>query len=145
MDQIYRRKTDSAHNLNVAPNLLDQDFGVTGPNQKWAGDITYIWTREGWLYLAFVRKTIHRVVFLSSSFIDLYSRRVIGWAVSNRLKKDLPSGHCKWRSICAGRQRDAFTTPIAAANIVRMITGRFCEDMVSKCQCQAKETAGTTP
>lgn len=71
----YKATTDSAHNLNVAPNLLDQDFGATGPNQKWAGDITYIWTREGWLYLAVV--------------IDLYSRRVIGWAVSNRLKKDL--------------------------------------------------------
>ena len=56
----YKATTDSAHNLNVAPNLLDQDFGATGPNQKWAGDITYIWTREGWLYLAVI--------------IDLYSR-----------------------------------------------------------------------
>lgn len=71
----YKATTDSAHNLNVAPNLLDQDFSASGPNQKWAGDITYIWTREGWLYLAVI--------------IDLYSRRVIGWAVSNRLKKDL--------------------------------------------------------
>lgn len=71
----YKVTTDSAHNLNVAPNLLDQDFSASGPNQKWAGDITYIWTREGWLYLAVI--------------IDLYSRRVIGWAVSNRLKKDL--------------------------------------------------------
>ena len=71
----YKATTDSAQNLNVAPNLLDQDFSATGPNQKWAGDITYIWTREGWLYLAVI--------------IDLCSWRVIGWAVSNRLKKDL--------------------------------------------------------
>ncbi len=71
----YKATTDSVHNLNVAPNLLKQDFAATGANQKWAGDITYIWTREGWLYLAVI--------------IDLYSRRVIGWAVSNRLKKDL--------------------------------------------------------
>lgn len=71
----YKATTDSAHNLNVAPNLLDQDFTTTGPNQKWAGDISYIWTQEGWLYLAVI--------------IDLHSRRVIGWAVSNRLKKDL--------------------------------------------------------
>lgn len=71
----YKATTDSAHNLNVAPNLLDQDFTTTGPNQKWAGDISYIWTQEGWLYLAVI--------------IDLYSRRVVGWAVSNRLKKDL--------------------------------------------------------
>jgi transposase InsO family protein len=71
----YKATTDSAHNLNGAPNLLDQDVSAHGPNQKWAGGITYIWTRKGWLYLAVT--------------IDLYSRRVIGWAVSNRLKKDL--------------------------------------------------------
>lgn len=71
----YKATTDSAHNFNIAPNLLDQDFTATAPNQKWAGDISYIWTHQGWLYLAVV--------------IDLYSRRVLGWAVSNRLKKDL--------------------------------------------------------
>jgi putative transposase len=54
---------------------LAQDFTTTGPNQKWTGDISYIWTQEGWLYLAVI--------------IDLYSRRVVGWAVSNRMKKDL--------------------------------------------------------
>lgn len=71
----YKATTDSAHNLNVALNLLDQNFTTTGPNQKWAGDISYIWTQEGWLYLAVI--------------IDLYSRRIVGWAVSNRMKKDL--------------------------------------------------------
>ena len=63
------------HAFNIAPNLLDQDFSADGPNQKWAGDISYIWTNEGWLYLAVI--------------LDLYSRRVIGWAVSNRMKRDL--------------------------------------------------------
>ena len=71
----YKVTTDSAHNLNIAPNLLDRDFHADAPNQKWVGDISYIWTREGWLYLAVI--------------IDLYSRRVVGWAVSNRMKKDL--------------------------------------------------------
>lgn len=71
----YKVTTDSAHNLNITPNLLDRDFHADRSNQKWAGDISYIWTREGWLYLAVI--------------IDLYSRRVIGWAVSNRMKKDL--------------------------------------------------------
>jgi len=52
-----------------------EDFSADGPNQKWAGDISYIWTSEGWLYLAVI--------------LDLYSRRVIGWAVSNRMKRDL--------------------------------------------------------
>ena len=76
--QKYKATTDSDHTFNIAPNLLDQDFSATGPNQKWAGDISYIWTSEGWLYLAVI--------------LDLYSRRVIGWAVSNRMKRDLASG-----------------------------------------------------
>ncbi len=71
----YKATTDSNHRFNIAPNLLNRDFTATLPNQKWAGDISYIWTREGWLYLAVM--------------LDLHSRRVIGWAVSNRLKRDL--------------------------------------------------------
>lgn len=71
----FKATTDSDHTFNIAPNLLDRDFRATGPNQKWAGDISYIWTREGWLYLAVI--------------LDLHSRRVIGWAVSNRMKRDL--------------------------------------------------------
>ena len=73
--QKYKATTDSDHGFNIAPNLLDQDVSADGPNQKWAGDIGYIWTSEGWLHLAFI--------------LDLYSRRVIGWAVSNRMKWDL--------------------------------------------------------
>jgi putative transposase len=71
----YKATTDSNHRFNIAPNWLNQNFHADRPNQKWAGDISYIWTREGWLYLAVM--------------IDLHSRRVIGWAVSNRLKRDL--------------------------------------------------------
>ena len=71
----YKVTTDSNHSFAIAPNLLDRDFSAAAPNQKWAGDITYIWTSEGWLYLAVI--------------LDLYSRRVIGWAVSNRMKCDL--------------------------------------------------------
>lgn len=71
----FKRTTDSDHSFNIAPNHLNQDFTATAPNQKWAGDITYIWTREGWSYLSVI--------------IDLYSRRVIGWAISNRMKQDL--------------------------------------------------------
>lgn len=70
-----KQTTDSHHGAPVAPNLLDQDFAASGPNQKWGADISYIWTSEGWLYLAIV--------------LDLFSRRIVGWAVSDRLKKDL--------------------------------------------------------
>ena len=71
----HKVTTDSDHKFNIAPNLLDRAFVADQPNQKWAGDISYVWTREGWLYLAVI--------------LDLHSRRVIGWAVSNRMKRDL--------------------------------------------------------
>jgi len=48
----YRVTTDSDHAFNIAPNLLDRDFTAGRPNEKWVGEISYIWTREGWLYLA---------------------------------------------------------------------------------------------
>jgi putative transposase len=70
-----RYTTDSNHKLPVAPNLLDQNFEVTNPNEVWVGDITYLKTTEGWLYL--------------SVLIDLYSRKVIGWHINNRMTKEL--------------------------------------------------------
>lgn len=71
----HKVTTDSNHKFNIAPNLLDRNFTADQPNKKWAGDISYVWTREGWLYLAVI--------------LDLHSWRVIGWAVSNRMKRDL--------------------------------------------------------
>lgn len=71
----FKATTQSRHNLPVADNLLAQDFSASAPNQKWAGDITYLWTDEGWLYLAVV--------------LDLYSRRVIGWAMSECMTAQL--------------------------------------------------------
>ncbi|WP_222927467.1 IS3 family transposase [Qipengyuania marisflavi] len=71
----HKVTTDSHHRLGVAANWLAGDFVADAPNLKWAGDITYVWTHEGWLYLAVI--------------LDLHSRRVVGWAVSDRMKKDL--------------------------------------------------------
>jgi putative transposase len=71
----YKATTNSKHSLPVAPNLLEQDFRADKPDQKWVSDITYIWTDEGWLYLAVV--------------LDLYSRRVIGWAIAERMTATL--------------------------------------------------------
>ena len=70
----YKVTTDSNHSFKAAPNLLERAFQAARHNKKCAGDISYIRTREGWLYLAVM--------------IDLYSRRVVGYATSNRLKKD---------------------------------------------------------
>jgi len=64
--------TDSDHPYPIAPNLLDQNFTAAAPDQKWACDLTYIWTDEGWLYLSVV--------------IDLFSRRIIGWAMTDHLR-----------------------------------------------------------
>jgi len=71
----FKRTTDSHHHHPIVPNLLDQDFVCDTSDQKWGADISYIWTAEGWLYLAIV--------------LDLYSRRIVGWETSDRLKKDL--------------------------------------------------------
>ncbi len=67
--------TDSNHNLPIAPNLLERDFYASYPDEKWVGDITYIPTNEGWLYLATV--------------IDLYSRRIVGWSMDDNMKTSL--------------------------------------------------------
>jgi len=71
----FKATTNSNHNLPVAPNLLKQDFTAAAPNQKYVGDITYLWTDEGWLYLAVI--------------IDLYSRLVVGWSMSERMTAQL--------------------------------------------------------
>lgn len=68
--------TDSRHNLPVAPNVIDRNFGALAPNQKWLADITYIFTAEGWLYLAAV--------------LDLYSRKIVGWAMRDHMRTELP-------------------------------------------------------
>jgi putative transposase len=69
------KRTTSHQGWPVAPNLLDQDFTASGPDEKRAADISYVWTREGWLCLAAV--------------IDLFARRVVGWAVADRLHRGL--------------------------------------------------------
>ena len=71
----FTRTTDSNHSLPVAPNRLNQQFEVDKPNIVWTTDITYIWTGQGWLYLAIV--------------LDLFSRRVVGWSMAPSLERTL--------------------------------------------------------
>lgn len=71
----FVRTTDSDHDHPIAPNLLEQDFRASGPNQRWVTDITYIPTGEGWLYLA--------------AIVDLFSRRVVGWAMDAHMDRTL--------------------------------------------------------
>jgi len=113
----FTRTTDSQHAWPVAPNLIDQDFRAERPDQKWGADISYVWTREGWLYLAVV--------------IDLFARRVVAgrpatgctatwpWQHSPGChrgppwKPSTPSPVCRWSGITraeiAGRCDAAYT------------------------------------
>ena len=71
----YKVTTDSQHDKPVAPNVLNRRFDCWQPNQAWAGDITYVYTRQGWLYLAVI--------------IDLAKRKVVGWSMSERMRAGL--------------------------------------------------------
>jgi transposase InsO family protein len=71
----FRKTTDSNHRLPIAPNRLERDFTATAPNQAWVTDITFLWTAQGWLYLA--------------AILDLFSRRVVGWATSANVDRHL--------------------------------------------------------
>jgi putative transposase len=82
--------TDSRQGYGVAPNLLDRGFDVDRPTAAWCGDITYLWTDEGWLYL--------------SVLLDLYSRKVVGWAMSDRIDTTLVANALK---MAVGRRNPA--------------------------------------
>jgi len=71
----YKATTDSKHAMPIAPNLLDRNFTPSAPNKAWTSDITYLWTTEGWLYLAVV--------------IDLFNREVVGWSIKPRMTVDI--------------------------------------------------------
>jgi transposase InsO family protein len=90
----YKRTTDSRHCSPVAENVLGREFSTARPDEVWASDITYIWTSEGWLYL---------VVFL-----DLYSRLVVGWAVS----EDLSTEFVEAAFMQGQRRRGAAVSPL---------------------------------
>jgi transposase InsO family protein len=85
----FKATTDSSHGLPVAPNHLNRQFKPERVDAVWASDITYIWTREGWLYLAVV--------------MDLFSRRIIGWSMRERLEKALVTDAL--RMALSGRRR----------------------------------------
>ena len=71
----YRVTTESAHKLPVAPNVVARNFNATGPNRVWVTDMTYVWTWEGWLFVAVI--------------VDVFSRRVVGWSAADHLRTEL--------------------------------------------------------
>jgi putative transposase len=71
----FKLTTDSGHNLPVAANVVDRNFATSEPDRAWVADITYIWTTEGWLYLAVI--------------LNLFSRRIVGWSMAEHLRSEL--------------------------------------------------------
>ena len=74
-ERRFQFTTNSKHRLGFAPDLVEREFNPTAPNRLWVSDITYIWTDDGWLYLAVV--------------LDMFSRRVVGWAVDDHMRDEL--------------------------------------------------------
>ena len=97
----FRVTTDSRHTHPVAPNELKRNFTTSAPNKVWVTDITYIWTREGWLYLA--------------AILDLFSRRVVGWSMDSYHRSERwPSTPWAWPCGPGAPRRVSSITPTAA-------------------------------
>lgn len=105
----FKVTTDSNHSEAISPNRLDRQFKVAQPNQVWTTDITYVWTLQGWLYVAVV--------------IDLFSRQVVGWAIDDHIPTGHKCGprsvsrHYKWPSGVANRHLVCCITRIEAASM----------------------------
>ena len=96
----FKTTTDSHHNEAISPNRLYRQFKVDQPNRVWTTDITYVWSLQGWLYVA--------VVF------DLFSRQVVGWAIDDHMRTSLLY---RWRSGGVNLRQVCSITWIAVANI----------------------------
>jgi putative transposase len=93
---------DTGERAAISDNILDRAFEASTPNQKWIADFTYIWTAEGWLYVAAV--------------VDLFSRRVVGWAMKAEMTAQLVPTHSSWRSGAEADPTACCITPTRAAN-----------------------------
>ena len=100
--------TDSKHHLPIAPDLVQRRFTPQAPHQLWSGDITYIATDEGWLYLAVV--------------LDLHSRQVVGWSLQPHMQKSLVRTPCSWPAGGETQAKERSFTATVAASIAAMIS-----------------------
>lgn len=123
----YRHTTDSNHPYAVSPNLLARQFTVSKPNQVWVGDITYLQTIEGWLYLAVM--------------IDLFSRQVVGWQMSSRIDQTLVNDALNAALLSRGNPQGVMIhtdrgSQYCAASFRKIITGyKLIQSMSRKGNC----------
>ena len=119
--RAYKRRpqtTKQCPGARTAPNLLNQDFSAAGPNQKWVGDITYIDTSEGWLYLA--------------SILDLYSRRIVGWSMADQMDVSLVEN--AWKMAVTNRQ--PASDLLHHTDRGSQYTSDAYRDLIAKKECQ---------
>ena len=121
--------TDSDHKFNIAPNVLDWDFAADAPSQKWAGDISYVWMRKGWLYLAVI--------------LNLHFCCVVGWAVRNRMKRDLAIRAPDMAIAFRSQPKDCIHHTDLAANTALTITRKSCASTGSRCRRPGRGIATT--
>jgi putative transposase len=93
---------DTGERAGLAENILDRQFQADAPNRKWVVDFTYLWTREGWLYVAVV--------------LDFYSRRIVGWSMQPRMTSQLVAVHWSWRFGAAVACKSCCTTRTRAVS-----------------------------
>jgi len=127
----FVRPTYSRHNQPVTPNLLKRDFSPGQPNRTWATDITYVGTRRGWLYLAVV--------------MDLFSREVMGWSMSQNIDRPLVLNALDMASRGASHRGGCCTTRTGAVSTPALTTSGHWLHEASSAVCRARVTAGTTP
>jgi len=127
----WRATTQSDHRWPVAENTLNRQFTIARPNRVWAGDISYVWTAEGWLSLAVV--------------LDLYSCAVIGWAMGARLTVDLAQQALTMAIRHRTRRPGCCTTRIGGASMLPQATSNCSPSMALLSACRDGGTVGTTP
>jgi transposase InsO family protein len=124
----YRVTTDSKHHFPVAPNLLERNFTAQAPDTVWVSDITYLATKTGWLYLTVI--------------IDLFSRMVVGWALSSSLSHEMVVVALK-RAISRRRPaKDLYFTRIVACSMRALIFAKSWLNMNLSRACRERATAG---
>jgi transposase InsO family protein len=114
----FKVTTDSKHDKPIAPNLLEREFAVSTPDTVYVGDITYIPTREGWLYLAVV--------------IDLFSRAVVGWSMGPRINAGLVNGAMLMALWKRKPAKGLISHSDRGSHTPLTVTGRFSLTMASR-------------
>ena len=127
----FKATTDSKHGLPVAANLLERNFAPAAPNRVWSADLTYVWTDEGWLYLAVV--------------LDLFNREVVGWAIKSRMSSDIVIDALTMAWFRRRPERGLIHHSDRGSQYASQAYQAKLAHYGMRCSMSRKATAGTTP